>query len=229
MTFTANLGAAEAYDRWFDQPWGRYAFGIEVKTLLGAAGAIDGLRVLDAGSGTGRFTAELARRGAHPIAVDRDASMLEVARRREQAPLVLADACSLPLANGSFDLAFAVTLCEFVDDVGAVFSELARVVRPGGRFVVGSLNPASPWGFFNRARFLHRPWSTARFLTRRELLLLGGRHGSASLSSALYAPENLPAARVFGPALEAGGRLVPGLGAFQVLVVELPYAPRSTP
>jgi ubiquinone/menaquinone biosynthesis C-methylase UbiE len=136
--------------------------------------------------------------------------------------LVLADAKALPFGDRAFDIAFAVTVCEFVDNVVQVFSELARVTRPGGRFVVGSLNPQSPWGFFNRERFRQGPWASARFLERRELLKLGSQHGKASLSSALYAAENLPAANLVGPVLEFLGRFAPGLGAFQVLVVDRP-------
>ncbi|HLF76024.1 MAG TPA: methyltransferase domain-containing protein [Dehalococcoidia bacterium] len=222
MTFAADVKVAEAYDHWFDRGWGKYAFGIETKALLKAAGSIAGLRALDAGSGTGRFTAELVRRGAFPVGVDRDGLMLTVAKRRRSRSLVLADAGALPFADAAFDIAFAVTLCEFVDNVGQVFSELARVTRPGGRFVVGNLNPKSPWGFFNRERFRHAPWTSARFLTRQQLVKLGSQHGVASLSAALYAPENLPGAQVIGPALELLGRLAPGLGAFQVLVVDLP-------
>jgi ubiquinone/menaquinone biosynthesis C-methylase UbiE len=222
MTFTADIRAAEAYDGWFDRGWGKYAFGIEAKALLGAAGNLAGLRVLDVGSGTGRFTAQLANAGGLPVGVDRDPSMLTVAARRPHASLVLADAGALPFVDAAFDIAFAVTVCEFVDNVDQVFAELARVTRPGGRFVVGSLNRKSPWGFFNGERFRHLPWSGARFLTRRELLELGKRHGDASLLSALYAPESLPLLQLAGPVLEILGRLIPGLGAFQVLVVERP-------
>jgi ubiquinone/menaquinone biosynthesis C-methylase UbiE len=222
MTFVTDPTAAGAYDRWFDRGWGKYSFRIETKALLKAAGPLEGLRVLDVGSGTGRFTAELGRAGALPLGIDRDGSMLTVARRRLGYPLVLGDAAALPFADASFDIAFAVTLCEFVDNVAVVFAELARVTQPGGRFVVGSLNPRSPWGFFNRGRFRQAPWTSARFLTRRELVELGSQHGTAWLSSALYAPENLPATDVLGPALELLGRFLPGFGAFQVLLVEKP-------
>jgi len=222
MSFAADVDAAEAYDRWFDRAWGRYAFGIESTALLKAAGKLDGLRVLDVGCGTGRFTAELARKGAFPVGVDRDSAMLAVAHGRGIRSLVLADAGRLPLADASFDIAFAVTLCEFVDDVEQVFSELARVIRPGGRFVVGGLNPKSPWGFLDRARFQQAPWIEVRFLSRQELTRLGSRYGAVTLAAALFAPENLPAIKVAGPALELLGRLTPSLGAFQVLVVQRP-------
>jgi SAM-dependent methyltransferase len=222
MTFVSDASSASAYDRWFDRGWGKYAFGVESRALLRAAGDLCGLRALDVGSGTGRFTAELAGAGAVPVAVDRDPSMLAVASRRSMGALVLADARALPFGDGAFDIAFAVTVCEFIDNVVQVFSELARVTRPGGRLVVGSLNPASPWGFFDRERFRHAPWTEARFLTRRELLDLGKRHGKASLFPALYAPANLPGPQLTGPVLEFLRHLAPAIGAFQVLIVERP-------
>jgi ubiquinone/menaquinone biosynthesis C-methylase UbiE len=173
MTFVADTSGAEAYDRWFDGSWGKYAFGIEKQALLKAAREIAGSRAFDVGSGTGRFTAQLVSDGALAFAVDRDPSMLALAVRRPHSSSALADAGALPFAGASFDIAFAVTVCEFVDNVEQVFSELARVTKPGGRFVVGSLNPRSPWGFFNRERFRQAPWASARFLERRELITLG--------------------------------------------------------
>jgi hypothetical protein len=50
MTFVTDTTAAEAYDRWFDHGWGKYAFRVETKALLKAASALSGLRVLDVGA-----------------------------------------------------------------------------------------------------------------------------------------------------------------------------------
>jgi SAM-dependent methyltransferase len=220
MAFDADPEAALAYDRWFERRWGRYAFRVEAAALLRASGGVGGRKVLDVGCGTGRFTLELQQRGADVIGLDRDLAMLSVARGRLRAPLIQGDACALPFAAGAFDLAVAVTLCEFVSDVGAVFDELARVTRPGGRFVVGSLNPRSPWGIANRRRFREPPWTEARFLGRQELITLGARFGRARISGHLYAPEGLPRLQALGAPLEVAGRLAPALGAFQVLTVE---------
>ena len=215
MPFANAIEAAEAYDAWFEKGWGRYAFRVESQALLRVAGTIANLRVLDVGSGTGRFTAELQQRGAEVVAVDNDLAMVSVTRTKHISPIVIGDAAHLPFASGSIDVAFAVTVCEFVDDVGAVFAELARVVRPNGQFVVGSLNPRSPWGLVSRARFKEQPWVDARFLSRAELLRLGEAHGKASLHASLYSTE-----KVMFPALEALSTALPQLGAFQVLVVE---------
>jgi SAM-dependent methyltransferase len=222
LDFSHGLEGALAYDSWFDAGWGRYAFAVESRAILRVAGRIDGLRVLDVGCGTGRMTQVLASRGARVAGLDLDAAMLTVAARRTAGPLILGDAAALPFSAASFDLTVAVTLCEFVADVGAVFAELARVTRPGGRFIVGSLNPRSPWGWLGRKRFVEAPWTEARFLKRGDLLSLGSRHGAASIDGVLYAPQNLPGLRFSGPLLEAVGRVAPGLGAFQVLTVALP-------
>ena len=147
MTFSQGLEGATAYDRWFDAGWGAYAFRIESRALLRSAGDLAGLNVLDVGCGTGRMTEVLAKHGARVTGLDIDAAMLTLAQGRTSAPLVLGNAAALPIRDGAFGLAVAVTLCEFVDDVPAVFAELARVVRPGGRFIVGSLNRRSAWGW----------------------------------------------------------------------------------
>ena len=150
MQFSQGIESALAYDSWFDAGWGAYAFRVEARALLRAAGPVDGLGVLDVGCGTGRMTDVLARNGANVVGLDLDAAMLAVAAQRTPAPLTLGDAAALPIRDASFDVTVAVTLCEFVADVGAVFAELARVTRPGGRFVVGSLNRSSPWGWLGR-------------------------------------------------------------------------------
>ena len=211
------------YDAWFDQPWGRFAAATEHRMLLDAAGPIAGATVLDAGCGTGRFMHRLEADGAGVIGVDCDADALAIARTRTSGVLLLGDTHQLPLPDQSVDVAFAVTVCEFTADPARVVAELARVVRPGGRVVVGSLNRTSPWGYWNRRQFSTAPWNTARLLDRRTLLGLGAPQGRCRLRAGLYAPCALPMIERWSPILEHLGRHVaPGLGAFQVLTVRIP-------
>ena len=64
-------------------------------------------------------------------------------RAREQGidniVATLADARSLPFADDTFDAAYLVTVLGEIPDQGAALRELRRVVRPGGRLVVGEL------------------------------------------------------------------------------------------
>ncbi|MHB2029683.1 MAG: class I SAM-dependent methyltransferase, partial [Acidimicrobiales bacterium] len=138
---------AATYDRWFDSPWGRYSFDIESGAVLEALGLLSSdLRVLDVGCGTGRLTSLLETSDATVVGLDLEPAMLTIAATRSRARLILGDAHRIPVGDATFDRVVAVTLCEFTDDLGAVFAELARVTRPGGRIIVGSLNPRSPWG-----------------------------------------------------------------------------------
>jgi ubiquinone/menaquinone biosynthesis C-methylase UbiE len=216
----AATTSAAAYDRWFGGAWGRYAFTVEVAAVERAAGRVDGLRVLDAGCGTGRFTACVERRAARLAGVDLDPAMLAVAAHRVRVPLLAADACRLPFQDAAFDVAIAVTVCEFTASPAAVVAELARVTRPGGRIVIGALNRRSPWGLARRRRLRRPPLQQARFLTRGQLRALGARHGRVRLYGTLIAPGAIPGTWP-GPLLEAAGRRAcPAIGAFQVLAIE---------
>lgn len=91
-------------------------------------------RVLDAGCGAGGLLARMPA-AWHTFGVDMSAQALRYTRQRAQAPSVRGDLQALPFASGSFDLAFALDVVEHCDDDRAVVSELARVLKPGGRLV----------------------------------------------------------------------------------------------
>lgn len=210
---------AQGYDQWFETRWGRYAFDRESRAVSRAAGAGRGTVVVDVGCGTARFTNRMSDAGAWALGVDCEPAMLGYARGHTAVPLVSADALALPLCDGSVDVALAITVLEFVSDPGAAMAEMARVVRPGGRIVVGALNPRSAWGVAHRHELTGPPWNAARFLTRAELRALGRGYGRVELRSALYAPGGVPFLGALGPVLEGLGHAVPAWGAFQVLVV----------
>ena len=96
-----------------------------------------GLRVLDAGTGTGGLAAAMVGTGAEVTAVDPDEGMLAVAA--DTAPGARLDQAALPLlpyADGSFDVAVANFVVNHLSEPRAGIRELARVTRPGGRIVV---------------------------------------------------------------------------------------------
>lgn len=217
---------AAAYDAWFDTRWGRHAFHVERQALLATAGPLVGRQVADVGCGTGRFTAELEHAGARVVGIDLDPAMLEIAATRVSGRLLAGDAHRLPLADDTVDTSVAVTLLEFVDDPTAVLAELTRITHPGGRIVIGSLNPRSPWGLAHRRELSRPPWSAAQLRTRREVgqLLTRAGLGPARWRPALYAPSAFPGLDIIGPVIDrAGRRLAPAAGAFQVAALDLPH------
>ena len=115
-------------------------------------GDVAGRRVLELGCGSAPCARWLTAAGAEVLALDLSAGML--ARARELADttglhptLLQADVGALPLATDSVDLACsAFGGLPFVADVRGALGEVARVLRPGGRFVA-SVNHPLRWPF----------------------------------------------------------------------------------
>lgn len=118
----------------------------------GLLGEVAGRRVLEVGCGAAQCSRWLLAQGALPVATDLSGAQLGWSRRLDaelgtHVPLVQADATSLPFADASFDLACsAYGAIPFVADPGAVMREVARVLRPGGRFVFSVTHPVR-WAF----------------------------------------------------------------------------------
>ena len=110
-------------------------------------GGVRDARVLEIGCGSAPCARWLAERGARVVGLDISAGMLrhavEANRRSGIAvPLVQASAEWLPFADGSFDVACsAFGAVPFVADSAAVMREVARVLRPGGRWVFAVTHP----------------------------------------------------------------------------------------
>jgi demethylmenaquinone methyltransferase/2-methoxy-6-polyprenyl-1,4-benzoquinol methylase len=105
--------------------------------------------VLDVATGTGAVARELlATKGCRVVGLDQSSEMLAEARRRLPADVKLIEARAeqLPFPDGAFDALTFTYLLRYVENPGAVLSELARVVRPGG--TVAGLEFAVPRGLW---------------------------------------------------------------------------------
>lgn len=91
---------------------------------------VPGSRVYDLACGTGDLCRELQRAGHRPVGFDFAFGML--ANARTDAPLVQADALRLPVADASADGVTCGFALRNVVSLDGLFTELGRVVRPGG-------------------------------------------------------------------------------------------------
>jgi demethylmenaquinone methyltransferase/2-methoxy-6-polyprenyl-1,4-benzoquinol methylase len=104
---------------------------------------------LDIASGTGELAFEMMRQGARTvIGADFCVEMLQAATRkaartrmRRSVALIAADAMRLPFADGTFDCIVNGFMLRNVGNLQETFSELCRVLRPGGRLVCLDLTP----------------------------------------------------------------------------------------
>ena len=103
----------------------------------------EGERILDIATGTGLTARHIARSGATVTGVDIADGLLEAARQlsKEEGLSIdwqLGDAEKLPFGDASFDAAASTFGIMFATNQDAAISELARVVRPGGRVGVAA-------------------------------------------------------------------------------------------
>ena len=100
-------------------------------------------RAADLGCGTGRTAAWLRSRGVGAVdGADITPEMLEIARAKGvHDRLVLADAADTGFDSGAYDLAICSLVDEHLADLGPLYAEAARLLRPGGAFVNVSYHP----------------------------------------------------------------------------------------
>lgn len=217
----------EVYDRWRASEIGAITEQLEGRLILDLAGKVGRCKVLDIGCGDGTFAVELARRGAVVTGIDASPAMIDAAKARATQHNVdvtfqVAQAERLPFAAEQFDVVTAITILCFVDDAAPVFHEIARVLKPGGRFVIGELGRWSTWAAARRVRAWlgSRLWRRGRFRTAKELRSLAEQAGLCveTVRGAIYYPRWGFAARVLAPCDPALGRLTT-LGAGFVAVL----------
>lgn len=140
-------------------------FGMDVgwrKQAVRRLGLPAGSLVLDVACGTGDFCRELCKARFRAVGFDMSEGMLKRAKTR--APLVLADALQLPVSDASTDGITCGFALRNVEDLGRLFTEFARVLKPHGR--VGLLEVAEP-----ESRLLN---AGHRFYFRHVVPLIGG-------------------------------------------------------
>ena len=137
---------SEKYDQWFETPIGRLIKGYENELILRMLTPSRGEIILDAGCGTGVFTAHICETGARVIGLELSRPMLVRATNKIMPFLsVQGDMRKLPFADDSFDKAVSITALEFIEEAKIAVKEMFRVTKPGGIIVVATLNSLSPW------------------------------------------------------------------------------------
>ena len=222
------------YAKWRSSDIGTITDRLERALILELAGTVVSRRVLDVGCGDGDLALELWQRGAQIAGIDTSQEMIDAARLRaknQKAAITfeVAAAEHLPFASEQFDIVVAVTILCFVKDPAPVFREMARVLRPGGRLVIGELGRWSSWAAARRVRAWcgSALWRRARFRSQRELRCFVEQVGLAveTVRGAIYYPRWRFAARLCARWDRALGRLTTVGAALIALSAVKPACP----
>jgi len=212
---------ATEYREWRGTTLGSVTERVERDLVLELAGQLADRRLLDAGCGDGTYAIAAAERGASVTGIDIAEPMLDAARQRAaehhvDVRLERADVRSLPFDDESFDVVLAVTVLCFVGDADAAVREMARVLAPGGRLVVGELSRFSVWAAWRRVRgwLGSRTWRHATFRSGKELaqLLRSAGLEVERVAGAVYYPPFGLAASALAP-IERVARVITTVGA----------------
>ncbi len=225
----------EAYVSWRGTSVGVITEAIEHRLILDMIGEPWGRLVLDVGCGDGALVCVLAAKGADATGVDPDLAMLDAARSRAsraglRARFLEGRVERLPFPDASFDVVAAVTVLCFVKDAAEAVREMARVLRPGGRLVLGELGRCSFWAAARRVRgwLGSATWKAARFHTANDLRALAEHAGLSvtAVRGAVYYPPVGFLAKALAPIDSWLGRLTPLGAAFIALSAVSPCSHR---
>jgi ubiquinone/menaquinone biosynthesis C-methylase UbiE len=116
---------------------------LDRRHVLHALDAQPGETILDAGCGTGNHLVTLRHQGARAIGIDFSVGMLQQALHNVSAArLVLGDLhVPLPFVAAAFDAVLCSLVSEHLEHLSTFFTEVFRVLVPGGRLVFSAFHP----------------------------------------------------------------------------------------
>jgi SAM-dependent methyltransferase len=142
-----DLSVEAGYTLWsacYDDD-GNPLIALEGHAMASWFGDLTDRRALDLGCGTGRHTRTLLEAGASVVAADLTLAMLKRARAKLADHSVdwlrIALPGPLPFGDGEFDLVVLGLVAEHLVDLDGTLTEVARVLRPGGRCLLSALHP----------------------------------------------------------------------------------------
>lgn len=133
---TFDNNSAE-YDQWFENHPNIY----QAEILALKKAIPKNKKGIEIGCGTGRFSIPFKIK----IGIEPSPQMSKIARQRGMT-IIHAVAENIPFPNQSFDFVLMVTTVCFLSDIPKAFSEVHRILKPAGSFIIGLIDRSSKLG-----------------------------------------------------------------------------------
>jgi ubiquinone/menaquinone biosynthesis C-methylase UbiE len=156
---------AEKYADWYQTERGSYVGANEYLCLAEHIGDCSGKKIIEVGSGTGFFLRKFALKAEEAVGFDLTPGMLEAGRKIAEAKGIEISFIQgnvlegLPFADNYFDIVYSNSMIEFFKkgkEANTVLAEMWRLLKPGGKFVIGVLNKESTWAYKRTAETLEK-------------------------------------------------------------------------
>lgn len=157
--------AAIWYDDLLQSGEGTYQSDLILPNVLRLLSLKKGEKVLDLACGQGLFSREFAKTGAEVTGVDLSSKLITIAKERSPRDIEfhVAPADKLDfLADNTYDAVVCVSAIQNIKNVGGVFTEACRVIKPKGRLLIVMNHPAfripkrSAWEFDEAKKIQYR-------------------------------------------------------------------------
>jgi ubiquinone/menaquinone biosynthesis C-methylase UbiE len=167
------------YDSWYVSRMGQFVDEVETALAFRLFKPVGDMDILDVGCGTGNFTIKLAKMGCKVTGIDISDGMLNIAEEKAKelkldAKFHIMDVYKLEFPDSSFDAVFSMAALEFIKEPKKAYSEMIRVLKPGGSLLIGTIQKDSPWGeaYLDQAKSPDSIFRFADFKSLEELVNL---------------------------------------------------------
>ena len=190
---------AEKYADWYQTERGSYVGENEYLCLAEHIGDCSGKRIIEVGSGTGFFLRKFAQKAVEAVGFDLTEGMLKAGRKIAAEKGIKIDFIQgnvlegLPFADEYFDIVYSNSMIEFFEkgeEAEKVLTEMWRLLKPGGKFVIGVLNKESTWAYKRTAELLEKDsiFSLNQFYSWDEFQELMSKFGQVEIETTLFVP-----------------------------------------
>lgn len=190
---------AEKYADWYQTARGSYVGENEYSCLAEHIGDCSGKKIIEVGSGTGFFLRRFAQKAEEAVGFDLTSGMLKAGRKIAaekgiEIEFIQGDVLAgVPFADNYFDIVYSNSMIEFFkkgEEVDKVLNEMWRLLKPGGKFVVGVLNKESTWAYKRIAGTLEKDsvFSVDQFYSFNEFEELMKNLGRVKIETTLFVP-----------------------------------------